>query len=146
MEAQGTFPGLEVVLGNFAALFESSEKATEQPADILNAFLLGLDQLSNVAPSIEPALGARLYQWSVDNWATSPVPFLKKLCALLVNVATPESLQFMKDERDKTNDELVKKILTESILDHRISRAEAKAKVESVGAAAVALATGGHER
>jgi hypothetical protein len=138
LEAKGTFPDEEDVLASFENLFAFAEQGKETPDDLAWAFLEGLDQLSNVNPELEPALGQRLYNWAIANWATEPPRFCERLCAILVNVGTPESLQFMKDQRERSNAEAVKAILTEYIQDHPISRAEAEAAKAKVEAASVA--------
>jgi hypothetical protein len=134
--AKGTFPDEEDVLASFENLFAFAEQGKETPDDLAWAFLEGLDQLSNVNPELDPALGQRLFNWAKANWTTEPPRLCERLCAILVNVGTPESLQFMKEQRDQTNAEEVKAILTEYIKDHPISRAEAeaaKAKEKATG-------------
>jgi hypothetical protein len=127
LEAKGTFPDEEDVRASFENLFTFAQQGKETPEDLAWAFLEGLDQLSNVTPEVDADLGQRLYDWTVANWTTEPPGQCERLCALLVNVGTAASLQFMKDRRDQTDAAAVKATLTWYIEDHPISRAEAEA-------------------
>lgn len=124
LEANGTFPDEADVLRNFESLFVLGEQRAESTDDLAWAFAQTLDQLSNVNSKYNVALGQRLQAWAVANWTTSPPRLCERLCGILVNVATPESLQFMRDQREQTSDEVAKMILAEFIQVHPASHSE----------------------
>ncbi len=124
LESKGSFPPGEEVRAIFDALFEHAARG-EDPSDMAGAFLSGPDQMSNVRASIDPDVAERLYRWVTAHWSPSPPRLLGRLCALLVNVGSPESLAFLKQQRAAAEDEAARRALDDALQDHRITRAEA---------------------
>ena len=115
LEAQGTFPEEKVVCANFETLFAYSVRQKESPADVAKGFLLALDQHAHVSAVMDDKLGQQLYQWVVGQWATEPMEFCKRLCAILVNVGTPEALAFMQTQHAQATDKNICSVLEDAI-------------------------------
>ncbi|MCC6511495.1 MAG: hypothetical protein IT423_20515 [Pirellulaceae bacterium] len=124
LEANGTFPDEVDVLSSFDSLFALGEQGLETIDDLAWALGQALDQLANVNSRHNPDLAKRLEAWAIANWTTFPPRLCERLCGILVNVASPESLRFMKDQREQTSDGVAKMILGEFIQDHPAASSE----------------------
>jgi hypothetical protein len=126
LDSKPSFPPLPEVLSLFDevfALYESGGESDDEMADVL---LDLIDRLSNVSSSMDPSVASRLTAWAVEHWSFTPTHFLDKLCRLLVNSGTPESLAVLRDKLSQSPDPRAKEPIEFSIGCHRVARNEAK--------------------
>lgn len=117
LEAHGTFPNEEFVLSGFEELFNLSRENKETVDDIAWGFLKSLDQWSHVVAAIEPELAKRLRDWTLSNWATKPYDRFVNLCAILVNLSSPEVITFLKEQAAQSANADIKRHINKSVAD-----------------------------
>jgi len=121
LQANGSFPDEPGVRANLAALFALSRQQQDGAADLAWGFTEALDQWAHVDAIVPPDIAQPVREWTLAQWATSPYALCEKLCALLVNLATPQTLQFLTEERSRATDADLQRLLDRFIAMHPTS-------------------------
>lgn len=112
LEANGTFPEEEHVLAGFDTLFKLAEDGQETLEDIVYGFLTALDQWSHIDAIVDPALAARLRAWAMTQWRNDgDDERAAALCRVLINVRSPEVADFLREQRQLTDDAYITQLL-----------------------------------
>lgn len=118
LQAHGSFPDEPDVRANFEALFALSRQQQDSVEDLAWGFMEALDQWTHVDAIVPPDIAQPLREWTLAHWATSPYELCEQLCGLLVNIATPQTLQFLTEARASATDADLQRLLDRFIAMH----------------------------